>query len=966
MQAKGPAEAGVERSEAGRGAANHARAASAPPETDARPGRSLVWHLALFASALVVPAFLFIAILMAQVASGERARYERTATTRAVETAAAIDAELAGLAAAARAFATDPALAGGELDAFAARARAVLRQDEADVVVTDADGRRLVDTRAAAQADGATPDPAFAWERLSPGGSPVSDLIEPQAGEPLVAVSARASIGEGVPLLVSIAIPARRVLPPIGDTDFTHLVYDRRGLAVSSSRDHERVVGARAEPGLVALTAAGAGHFTKTDARGDPMLAGHARTVLSDWTVLATIPQASARAQGTRMLLALSALGLGLFAIASGMAIVFGRRAADAIGRLETMARAVGSGRRPEPLVSRVREANAVGDTLVAAADALALRAAELGASERRLREVLDNLFAVVAVMEVDGTLVEVNRTPLRAMGLARGALIGCRAWEVPPFSEAPASAALVMQAVERAREGVSSRFDLDIARPDGRRMVLDVQVAGLRDERGAVHRIVASGVDVTARERATGDLRESEERLRLAVAAGRLGSWEVDLASGRCIVSPRTAEIFGVAPETLGLHADWLQFVLPEDRDEIASAFEAAIVGAAPYRVVYRLVRPSGEIRFVASRALVQRDERGRARRFIGVHLDVTDERRAEEELRRAVDLLRIIGETTPDPIWVRDGQGRFVFANPALGRLVGADAEALVGDIGRGPAAAEAGLAAFGADMAVIGEGVPRVVEEDVVPPGDHRRTFLVSKTPMRDARGRVTGLVCVASDITDRKRAEERQALMVRELHHRVKNSLATVQAIANATARTATDVAAFREAFNARIISLARTHTLLTENAWGVIRLRDLLETELSPYAHDVEGAPRVRIDGPDLALPSDVALSLGMAIHELTTNAAKYGALSTPTGSLTVAWAIDSRAGRRLLRFDWTERGGPPVGGPPTRQGFGTRLLRHMLGGQLEGEIDMRFEREGVSFALAIPLVEPAPPSERAA
>ena len=287
-------------------------------------------------------------------------------------------------------------------------------------------------------------------------------------------------------------------------------------------------------------------------------------------------------------------------------------------------------------------------------------------------------------------------------------------------------------------------------------------------------------------------------------------------------------------------------------------------------------------------------------------------------------MDLLRVIGETAPDPIWVRDAQGRFAFVNPALGRLVGVEAGALIGETGSDtdvseraaapddgsaarPRQAHPRIAGFEADMAVIRAGAPQVVEEEAAPPRDHRRTFLVSKTPMLDARGRVSGLVCVASDISDRKRAEERQALMVRELHHRVKNSLATVQAIANATARTATDIAAFREAFNARIISLARTHTLLTENAWGVIPLRDLLATELAPYETAPgglrpgpgDGARRVFMQGPDVALPSDVALSIGMAVHELATNAVKYGALSTEAGTLSVTWSIGHARGPPL-------------------------------------------------------------------
>ncbi|MGJ3263350.1 MAG: PAS domain S-box protein [Salinarimonas sp.] len=927
-------------------------------------GRPLVWHLAVFAAALTAPVFVFVAILMWWVTQAEEARFERAAVSRAVEIAAAVDRELAGLAAAARALATDPALDEGRLDIFADRAIAAIGSVDAAVLVTTRDGARLLDTRLPRGVRPAAPDAAYAWERLSPSGAIVSDLI--RAGgdapmEPIVAVNARTLVDGTTPALVSIALPSGALLeglnirPPL-----VAALFDRRAVVLARSLDHADFVGFEAPETLLARTAGGPGVFHATTLDGVPSLFGHARTRLGQWTVLAFVPESVASASARAMLGTLAVLGLTLAGLAGGLAALFGRRAAASIRRVRRMARLVGLGETPDPVVTSVREANEVGEALAQAARDLRDRSADLARSERRLHEMLDNLIALVAVLEPDGTLVDINRAPLRAVGRTRREVVGRKLWEIFHWSDqAPARAAL-RGLVREAAAGGAPRTDVEVSREDGTRVVLDLQIAPLRDADGGAARLAAAALDATERERAGASLRESEERLRLAIEAGRLGSWDVALETGQCVVSERTAEIFGVEPKALALQADWLQFVLPEDRAEIQQALAAAIAEDRPYRTVFRVVRPSGEIRFVASRALIKRDARGRAEHVIGVHLDVTDERRAEEELRRAVDLLHVIGETAPDPIWVRDAKGRFAFVNPALARLIGAEPAALVGEAG--PAATpKAGIAGFAADMAVMDAGEGRAIEEDWAGPGGARRTFLVSKTPMRDERGRVSGLVCVATDISERKRAEERQTLMVRELHHRVKNSLATVQAIANATARTATDIAAFREAFNARIVSLARTHTLLTENAWGVIPLRDLLVAELAPYEPGpgaVEGASRVLMRGPDVALPSDVALSIGMAAHELATNAVKYGSLSTPTGTLRVEWSVETTDGGRSLRLSWIERGGPPVT-PPTRQGFGTRLLRHMLGGQLRSDVEMRFDPEGLSFTLGVPLVERA-------
>ena len=152
-------------------------------------------------------------------------------------------------------------------------------------------------------------------------------------------------------------------------------------------------------------------------------------------------------------------------------------------------------------------------------------------------------------------------------------------------------------------------------------------------------------------------------------------------------------------------------------------------------------------------------------------------------------------------------------------------------------------------------------------------------------------VSGIFVQGSDVTDRVQAQERQALLIRELHHRVRNTLATVQAIMGSTARASGSIGEFQHAFAGRINSLAKTHALLTEDHWQTVPLRDLLAAELDPY--DDGTSKRIILDGPAIELPSAMAIPLGMAVHELTTNSAKHGSLSEFGGSVQITWAIQS-------------------------------------------------------------------------
>ncbi len=201
---------------------------------------------------------------------------------------------------------------------------------------------------------------------------------------------------------------------------------------------------------------------------------------------------------------------------------------------------------------------------------------------------------------------------------------------------------------------------------------------------------------------------------------------------------------------------------------------------------------------------------------------------------------------------------------------------------------------------------------------------------------------------------RRIEQRQTLLVRELHHRVKNTLATVQALVGATGRSTGSFEAFSRSFSNRISSLAQTHNLLTEDYWQTAPLREIALNELKPFAESRR--PRFMLIGPPVELAADLAVPVGMALHELTANAVRYGALSVPDGYVEIRWGIVDEGDGRKLRLEWTERGGPAPR-EPQQQGFGSTLLRKVLPMQINAEVQMNFDADGLKFQMLAPLVE---------
>ncbi|MEJ6788497.1 HWE histidine kinase domain-containing protein [Brevundimonas sp. BR2-1] len=324
-------------------------------------------------------------------------------------------------------------------------------------------------------------------------------------------------------------------------------------------------------------------------------------------------------------------------------------------------------------------------------------------------------------------------------------------------------------------------------------------------------------------------------------------------------------------------------------------------------------------------------------------------DNRRLAEERNRLQDMFM----QSPGFVAVLAGPDHIVdFCNDAYRRLIGYRevdglpiAEALPEVVGQGYVDMLDGVFETGEPV----QGQASLVQLRRAPgeePEDAYVDFYYQ--PIRDADGAIIGVFVQGHDVTEGVRAAERQKLMIDELNHRVKNTLATVQSIAVQTARSHADPKTFAEGFQARLLALSHTHDLLTRSHWEGADLAAVLEHETQAH-----GPHRVTRNGLPVALGPAAALSLGMIFHELATNAAKYGALSAPEGRVLVDWSVSNQT-RPILHLSWRELDGPRVT-PPERRGFGSRLIERNVRHDLAGEVKLDYANDGFSADFSIPL-----------
>jgi PAS domain S-box-containing protein len=334
------------------------------------------------------------------------------------------------------------------------------------------------------------------------------------------------------------------------------------------------------------------------------------------------------------------------------------------------------------------------------------------------------------------------------------------------------------------------------------------------------------------------------------------------------------------------------------------------------------------------------------------GVALTFTDitHRMAMEQAQQSEQMALAILASAAEAVIVCNSSGIITHANEAVGAITG---EPVVGK--PFAEAVELVIRLNGNDVpspSFIGEVIGgRAFQgvEAIAPSAPSARDLLISAAPLKVTGQKIAGCVVTLVDLTRRKIVEKQQLLLMGELDHRVKNTLALVLSISNRTASTEETIEGFRSAFSGRMRALAATHNTLAERSWSSIPMRDILLTEVQPFEPNLKA--KLTIDGKDFQLLPRAAIAVGLIVHELATNAVKYGALSSEAGHIQVTLAHDPD--RPYAELHWIETGGPYVP-PPTRTGFGRTVITRSMQYSPHGGADLDYRPEGVSCTIRIP------------
>jgi PAS domain S-box-containing protein len=447
-------------------------------------------------------------------------------------------------------------------------------------------------------------------------------------------------------------------------------------------------------------------------------------------------------------------------------------------------------------------------------------------------------------------------------------------------------------------------------------------------------------------RARAEQELLQTQAELRLALEVAGLARWQFDLDTEGLVASAEFKKLFGRPLEEDFTFPMLSALIHPEDRPRCRAALDDAVQAQGAFNIEYRCTI-HGEERWIAANGRYEPLD-GSSGRLMGVARDVTTRRRTEEEQRLVAERLRLIIDSAKDyGILTADEDGLITSWNQGAERILGFTETEAIGQHLRiffTPEDVEARRPEMEMQLA-LSQGRADDERWHVRKDGS---TFWASGEMVPVEAEHLRGFVKIFRDLTERRRADERTRLLVDELNHRVKNTLATVQSITKQTLKGADLDHKVQEALLGRFMALAASHDLLTQSHWKSASFDEVVHRALEPFIG--KGSENVIIRGAPVTVQPRTAVSLGLALHELATNAVKHGALSRPNGRIEIDWHVSGKT----ITFTWTERSS--TASPESqRKGFGTRLLAQAVPYELGGSTQLRFSSGGMTFMLELPL-----------
>jgi PAS domain S-box-containing protein len=779
----------------------------------------------------------------------QRQTVEASLQNTAAALSLAVDRELSGIRSLLLTLANSPAVQDHDLPALYARAQELARAHDGWIVLTDASGQQLINTLLPfGHPLPRTASPETIAEVFETGETVVSNLFFGRAAgrqviSLLVPVVRR---GEIVSTLDMTFTPERlsKLLEsnklPAG---WVSKIIDRQGVFLARSSDWQEYVGQPAPSWFVGQGDAKTISVAEGEARdGTPVEAAFARSGLSGWTTVVMEPAELLRAPVARATAVVAAGGFASLVFATVAAWYIGRRITLPLQSLARNADGIVSGRIASTGDASISEVAEVQRSLLKAAanqrekveaqiqlqwERRARRAAEEAHQEilrrdMRFRRLIDaNLIGIVVATEVE--LVEANDAFLKMIGYTRDDINEVKdrwcALTPPEFHSIDAQA--IREILEKNE---SEPYEKAFFHKTGRLVHV---LIGCAKVEAADLAWICYVVDLTRQKQAEADLRVTEERYRVLTEAIASIVWTT-APDGTVVDIPKWRAATGQTVEQ-SAGWGWLDAVHPDDRLRALQAWQTAVADISLYNTEYR----------------------------------------------------------------IRDAEGNYGWYNAR-------------------------GLPVMNADRSV------------------------------REWVG-----VCI--DISDRKAAEERQALLMAELDHRVRNILASIQAMISLTSQGSPSKEEYVKRLHGRIAAMARTHGLLTRQKWSGASLQRLIEDELIPYGQRPESVT-IQGEPAHFILRPRVALNLSLVLHELATNAAKYGALSAPAGRVNISWRVERKGGEPHLLLQWCERDGPAVS-KPTRVGFGSTLIKSALAGEPEASVTLDFDPGGVQCRIELPLAQ---------